>query len=412
MFVSLSVRNYRLYFVGMLLSNIGLWMSRVAQDWLVLTVLTDHSSTALGVITGLQFLPIALLAPSAGALADRIPKRRLLLITQSAAALVWGVMALLTFLGVIQLWQVYALATASGVVAAVDNPTRQAFASEMVPDAYLTNAVGLNSTTFNASRLVGPGLAGLAIAALGIAPVIALNALSYVATLVALLLMNPAELHPAPLSRGRGSVRAGLAYVAHRPDIVLILFLVFMLGTFGLNFQVTNALMATIVFGVGSEQYGLMGTIMGIGTLGAALLAARRQSPRNLIIVAALGGFALFTALLAAAPTYVWYLVLLVPVGLTSLTVMTAANASVQLSTTPAMRGRVMALYMAIFMGGTPIGAPVIGWIGDAYGPRAALGIGAAATGIAFVVAVLFLLRRRHWRLPPLVVRHDYTQEV
>ncbi len=412
MFVSLTVRNYRLYFFGMLLSNIGLWMARVAQDWLVLTVLTNNSSIMLGTITALQFLPIALLSPYAGAVADRFPKRELLMVTQSAAALTWGVQALLVFTGAVQLWHVMALAFLSGVVSSFDNPARQAFSSEMVPDAYLTNAVGLNSTTFNASRLIGPGVAGFAIAAWGIGPALLINAVSYVATLIALLLMRPEELHPAPRTKGRGSVRAGLRYVAKRPDIVLTLFIVFMLGTFGLNFQVTNALMATTVFGVGSEEYGMMGTVMGIGTLVAALMAARRQRPRNLVLVGALGGFALFLTIAALTPHYYVYLAALVPVGLCSLTVMTSANASVQLSTTPAMRGRVMALYMAIFMGGTPVGAPLIGWIGEVFGARATLLVGSLATGLAFVVAVLFLLRRRHWRLPSFPVRRDLTPDV
>ena len=224
MFVSLSVRNYRLYFVGMLLSNIGLWMSRVAQDWLVLTVLTDRSATALGAVTGLQFLPLALFAPAAGGLADRFSKRTLLFLTQTAAAVQWGTLALLTFTGAVQLWHVSVLAFIGGTIAALDAPARQAFASEMVTDSYLTNAVGLNSTAFNASRFLGPGIAGFTIAAWGIAPAIAFNALSYVATLLALALMDPRELHPAPRSSGRGSVRAGFRYVADRPDIVGVLF--------------------------------------------------------------------------------------------------------------------------------------------------------------------------------------------
>lgn len=402
LFASLSLRNYRLYFFGALLSNVGLWMFRVAQDWLVLTILTDHSSLALGTITGLQFLPILLLSAWTGAIADRFDRRRLMMITQSLLGLVALVQAVLVITGAVQLWQVYVLAVMSGLVTAFDNPARQAFVSEMVPDSYLVNAVGLNSTTFNASRLVGPGIAGLTIGAWGVGPAILFNALSYAATVAALLAMDPARLRSAPHTRGKGSVRAGLSYVARRPDILLVLFMVFMLGTFGLNFQVTNALMATQVFAVGPEEFGLMGTVMGLGTLVAALMAANRKRPRISVLVGGLAGFTAGMVGLALSPSYVVYVVLLAFVGLSSLTVMTSANATVQLSTEPQMRGRVMALYMMVFMGGTPIGAPLIGWIGAAFGARATLLAGALATGFAVVAAVLVLLRaRRRGELEP-----------
>ena len=406
MFASLSLRNYRLYFFGALLSNIGLWMFRVAQDWLVLTILTDNSSVALGTITGLQFLPILLLSAYAGGIADRFDRRRLLMFTQTLLGLVALVQAALVLTGAVQLWHVYVLATLSGVATAFDSPARQAFVSEMVPDSYLVNAVGLNATTFNASRLVGPGIAGLTIGAWGVGPAILVKALSSAATLLALASMDPARLRPAPRSRGKGSVRAGLAYVWQRPDILLVLFMVFMLGTFGLNFQVTNALMATQVFGVGPEEFGLMGTVMGLGTLAAALMAANRKRPRIWVLVGALAGFAAGMAGLALSPSYLVYLALLAIVGLCSLTVMTSANATVQLSTDPQMRGRVMALYMLVFMGGTPIGAPLIGWIGAVFGARATLLVGAIATGLTVVVAVIVLVRVRR-RGQPAVVSTD-----
>lgn len=394
-FASLSVRNYRLYFFGALLSNVGLWMFRVAQDWLVLTELTDHSSIALGTITGLQFLPILLFSAWAGALADRFDRRKLMMLTQSILGAVALVQALLVISGAVELWHVYVLATLSGIASAFDAPVRQAFVSEMVPDSYLVNAVGLNSTTFNASRLVGPGVAGLTIGAWGVGPAILFNALSYAATVLALASMDPDRLRPAPRTRGRGSVRAGLAYVAGRPQIMLVMFMVFMLGTFGLNFQVTNALMATQVFAVGPEEFGLMGTVMGAGTLVAALVAANRKQPRTSVLIGALGAFTLGMVGLALAPSYAVYVVLLALVGLASLTVMTSANVTVQLSTEPAMRGRVMALYMMVFMGGTPIGAPLIGWIGAMFGARATLAVGAMATGLAVLTALVVLLRVR-----------------
>lgn len=395
LFASLSVRNYRLFFIGGLVSNTGTWMARVAQDWLVLTELTNHSSAALGIVTGLQFAPIALLAPLTGAVADRFPRRRILLVTNLTAGTLATILAVLTLTGVVQLWHVYVLATLLGASAAFDAPARQAFASEMVPGDLLTNAVGLNSTSFNAARLLGPGVAGLTIAAWGVGPALALNALSFVGPTIALLRMDPAELRAAPLRRGRGAIREGLAYVRGRPDLMTIMFIVFMLGTFGLNFQLTNALMATEVFGVGAEAYGLLGTVQAIGTLGAALVAARRRRPRLRLILGALAAFSLVTVGLSAAPIYWVYAALLVPVGLAALTVMTAANALVQLTTEPSMRGRVMALYMAIFMGGTPLGAPAIGWVGEVWGPRWTLLVGAIATGITVAVVVVFVLVQR-----------------
>lgn len=401
MFSSMGIRNYRLFWTGGLVSNVGTWMARVAQDWLVLTVLTANSATALGIITGLQFLPVALLAPYAGSLADRIPKRKLLMYTQAAQALIGLTMAALVLGGLIQLWHVYVLATLLGVAAAFDGPARQSFAPEMVPEKLIPNAVGLNTTSFNSARLIGPAVAGVMIAAWGVGPAMVINGLSFVAVLIALAMMNPTELTPAPRARSKGSIMAGLQYVRSRPDIMLLMFLVFMLGTFGMNFQITNALMATAVFKVGAEQYGLLSSILAIGSVSAGLLAARRTQLRLRLIIGALSGFAIATTALALAPGYWWYAVFLIPTGLTSLTVMTAANASVQLSTTPVMRGRVMALYQAIFLGGTPIGAPLIGWIGDAWGPRWTLAVGAIACALAVVIAVGYLVRQSGWGIMP-----------
>ena len=405
MFSSMTIRNYRLFWTGGFVSNVGTWMARVAQDWLVLTVLTANSATALGIVTGLQFLPIAVLAPYAGALADRVPKRKLLMWTQAAQALVGLTLAALVLGGGVQLWHVYLLAVLLGVAGAFDGPARQSFAPEMVPERLIPNAVGLNSTSFHAARLVGPAVAGLTIAWWGVGPALLLNGFSFIAVLIALAMMDPSTLTPAPQSRRKGSIVAGMRYVRARPDIMLLMFIVFMLGTFGLNFQLTNALMATAVFHVGAEQYGLLGSILAIGSLAAGLLAARRTQMRLRLIIGAMAGFSLAVGVLAVAPTYWWYAAFLVPVGLTSLTVMTAANASVQLSTEPVMRGRVMALYQAIFLGGTPLGAPMLGWIGDAWGPRWTLAIGAIACAVTVVVAVGYLVRQSGWGFLPW--RHD-----
>ena len=396
-FSSLSIYNYRVFAAGALISNTGTWMGRVAQDWLVLTQLGPASSVAppvaLGIVTGLQFAPLALLAPVGGMIADRFPKRRILFATQSALALTSLLTGILVVTGVATLWQIYLMAFIQGVATALDNPARQTFVSEMVPHESLSNAVGLNSASFNAARLIGPGVAGLVIAAFDTGPAFFVNTLSFVAVLFALSRMRPGELSPSPRQRGKGQVREGLRYVRGRPDIILIMALVFVLGTFGMNFQMTTALMATATFGKGASEYGLLGSIMAVGSLSAALLSARRPNPRLRILLVAYGAFSLASAAAALAPSYEWFALLLIPVGLAALTVLTTANSMVQLSVDPMMRGRVMALYMAVFMGGTPLGSPLIGWIGSAWGPRWTILIGSVCTGLAVVGAILYLVR-------------------
>ncbi len=399
MFASLSVRNYRWWASGAFVSNVGTWMGRVAQDWLVLTVLTDHSSTALGVVTGLQFLPFLLLAPFAGAFVDRRNKRRILLVTQSLLAVTSLLLGLLVVSGHVTLWEVYLLALIQGMVTAVDNPARQTFVSEVVPRSVLANAVSLNSASFNAGRLIGPGLAGLLIAAIGTGPVLLMNTASFVFVILALAGLDRSQLHPAGRPRGRGSVREGLGYVRRRPDLLLVMFLVFMLGTFGMNFQITMALMATTIFHKGAGEYGLLGSVMAVGSLSGALFSARRNEPRLRILLTALVGFVIATAAASLAPTYVAFAVLLVPVGLASLTALTTANSLVQTRVDPDMRGRVMALYMAIFAGGTPFGAPLIGWIGEAFGARWTIAVGSVAVLVALVAAAVWLSRHQNVRV-------------
>jgi MFS family permease len=353
-------------------------------------------------------------------IADRFPKRRTLFATQSAMALTSLLTGVLVVTGSVQLWHIFALAFVQGVAAALDNPARQTFVSEMVPHESLSNAVGLNSASFNAARLIGPGVAGLVIAAVGTGPAFFLNTFSFVAVLFALSRMRPEELNPAPRQRGKGQIREGLRYVRGRPDIILIMALVFVLGTFGMNFQMTTALMATGVFHKGAGAYGLLGSIMAVGSLSAALLSARRPNPRLRILLAAFAAFAVASALAALAPSYVWFAVALIPVGLTALTVLTTANSMVQLSVDPAMRGRVMALYMAVFMGGTPLGSPLIGWIGSAWGPRWTILVGSLATGLAVLAAMLYLIRseemhvRYHHRHRPRfsVIRGEISEPV
>jgi MFS family permease len=395
-FSSLRNPNYRLWAAGAIVSNTGTWMQRVAQDWLVLTGLTHDSGLAVGITTGLQFAPMLLLAPLAGSVADRLDRRRVLMTTQTLSGVLALVLGLLVVFDVAQLWHVYVLAALLGVVAAVDGPARQAFVSELVPQADLPNAVGLNSASFHAGRLIGPGIAGLLIHWLGTGPVFLINAATFTAVLASLTRMDVGRLNrSARLTRTRGSVRAGVSYVRHRPDIVLVMLIVGMVGTFGLNFQLTTALMARLAFHKGSGEYGLLGSIMAIGSLAGALLAARRERPSMRLVIGATAVFGVFSGVAALMPSYPLFAVALIPVGLSALTLMTAANALVQLATAPQMRGRVMALYMAVFMGGTPLGSPVIGWVGEQFGPRWTILIGSIASLGTAAAAGLWLLRQR-----------------
>ena len=398
-FTSLEIRNYRVWAAGALVSNIGTWMGRVGQDWLVLTVLTAGSATALGIVTGLQFLPFLLLAPWAGLIADRFPKRRTLLATQTMLAVSSLVLGVLAVTGTAQLWHVYAIALLQGVTTAIDNPTRQAFVSEMVPSEKLANAVALNSASFNLGRLIGPGVAGVVIAWWGTGEALLLNTGTFVFVIVALLMLRRSELRPAPLAKARGGIREGFRYVRDRGDIQLVMLLVFVLGTFGMNFQITMALMATKVFDKGAGEFGLLGSIMAVGSLTAALLSARRKTPRLRVLLLSLAGFTVAATVAAAAPTYWTFALALVPVGLTALTALTTANAMVQTRVAPEMRGRVMALYMAIFMGGTPAGAPLIGWISETFGPRWTIGIGALAMALTLLGVSVWLGRSQNVRV-------------
>jgi len=395
-FASLKVFNYRLWAGGAIVSNTGTWMQRVAQDWLVLTELTDHSAVAVGITTGLQFGPMLLLGPFAGVLADRLPKRFLLMVTQGLMGFWSLILGLLVVTGTAQLWHVFVLAGLLGATAAVDAPARQTFVAEMVPEDKLSNAVGLNSASFHAGRLLGPAVAGLLIALVGTGPVFMINAVTFMATLLSLTQMRVRELlatKKAP--REKGQVREGLRYVRGRPDIMLVMAIVGMVGTFGLNFQMTTALMATSVYDKGAGEYGLLGSIMAIGSLAGALLAARRARPRLRLLVGATAAFGVLATASALMPTYELFALSLIPVGLSSLTLMTAANTRVQLSTEPEMRGRVMALYMAIFMGGTPIGAPLIGVIGETFGARYTILLGGVVSMLVAVVAAVYVVRSR-----------------
>jgi MFS family permease len=395
-FRALAHPGYRLWAVAALVSNTGTWMQRVTQDWLVLTDLTVDSALALGVVTGLQFAPMLLLAPWSGLIADRFDRRRVLLVTQAVQGALALVLGVLVVTGAVELWHVLLLAAGLGVATALDAPARQTFVSALVPPEDLPNAVSLNSATFHTGRLLGPAAAGLLIAGVGTGWVFLVNAATFAATLLALVALRRRDHERL---RSTGGLRAGLAYVRSRPDLVMVLALVAVVGTLGLNMQLTSAVMARVEFGRGPEDFGFLGSLAAVGAVTGALVAARRERPRLRTVVLAALAFGVASTGSALMPTFPLYAVSLVPVGLTALTLMTTANAAVQASTPPELRGRVMALYLAIFLGGTPLGSPFVGWVGEVAGPRWTIGVGAIAALVAGVTALAWLVRRERVRV-------------
>jgi MFS family permease len=394
-FRSLRVRNYRLFASGQVVSLSGTWAQRVAQDWLVLG-LTDNSGTALGVVTALQFLPVLLFGLYGGLLADRYDKRRLLVGAQASMGVLALVLGVLDATGSVELWHVYALAFGLGMATVVDTPTRQAFVSEMVGPADLPNAVSLNSATFNVSRIIGPALAGVVIAQWGTSWVFLGNAASYVAVISGLAMMRTQDLQRSvPPPRQPGQLREGLRYVRERRELAVPILLVFLVGTFGLNFQITLSLVAKQVFHRGASEFGLLTSAFAVGSLIGALASARRGAPTARRMVAAAAVFGVLEVVVGLAPTFDTMMLLLVPTGVAVLTFTTTANALVQLGTDAAVRGRVMSLYVLVFLGGTPIGAPVIGVVAEHLGPRASLTIGGAVCTLAALGAGALLSERQ-----------------
>lgn len=399
-FRSLANYNYRLWAGGAIVSNVGTWMQRVAQDWLVLTQLTHNNASALGVVMALQFGPQMLMLPWSGFAADFFERRKLLMATQAAMCACALGLGLLTVTGLVELWHVYVFAFLHGCAAAFDAPARQTFVSDLVGEADLPNAVALNSTSFNAARMVGPALAGLLIAGVGTGWAFLANALSFGGVLCSLTFLRVADLHPVRrAARAPGGFVAGFRYVWARPDLRAILLMLFLIGTFGMNFPIFISTMAVTVFHAGAGGYGLLSSMMAIGTITGALLAAGREKPRIDLLVSGAAIFALGCALAAISPNYWSFGLVLVVIGVSALTVTNSSNSLMQLSTEPAMRGRVMAIRLAIALGGTPIGAPIVGWVADRFGPRWALGVGAAAGLAAAIVMIHYLAKHRHLRL-------------
>ena len=386
-FRSLRGRNYRAWAAGALISNIGTWMQRVAQDWLVLTRLTHHDAAAVGVVMALQFGPQLLLLPLTGATADRFDRRRLLAVTQALMGLLALGLGLLTLSGAVTLWEVYLFAFMLGCVTAFDAPARQTFVAELVGEQDLTNAVALNSASFNAARMIGPAVAGLLIAAVGTGTVFLLNAGSFVAMLATLWRLDGRALAPRP-RRGRFGLTEGFRTVWRRRELRIVLTMLFLVGTFGLNFTIFIATMAVDAFRVGAGRYGGLTAAMAAGSVMGALWVARLPAPGGRRLVVSAFALAVCLTLAATMPDPLLFALVLVAVGLSAQTFTTSTNSMVQLATEPSMRGRVLAILLAIAMGGAPIGSPLVGFVANRFGPRWGLMVGALGCAAAGVLGL------------------------
>lgn len=395
MFRSLALFNYRAWFFGALISNVGTWMQSTALSWIVLTVLTDNDAGAVGINMALQFGPQLLLVPISGFIADKFDRRKVLLITQTTMGMLALVLATVTISGVVTLWMVQLFALVFGVTQAFDAPARQAFVSQVVGRKFLPNAVALNSASFHGARLIGPAFAGIAIALVGPGWVFAVNAVMFIAMIVALSIMRRDELEPSPRgAKGMRDIVQGVKYVRRRGDIMIVMVMAVLLGTFGLNFPIFISTM-TLEFGYDAEAFGLLSSSMAVGSVTGALLAARSERPRYSLIIGGLGLFAIGSAAAAWAPSIWLFAASLAAVGLFGQMFMTNANSQIQLSTAPEMRGRVMALYTAVFLGGTPIGAPLVGVIANAFGARWGVMVAVVAAALAFAIGVIWWFRAR-----------------
>ncbi|MFJ2552317.1 MFS transporter [Microbacterium sp. NPDC087591] len=390
MFRSFANINYRIWFAGALVSNVGGWMQATAQDWVVLTELTDNDATAMGVTMALQFGPPLVLVSLTGWVADRFERRRILLTTQTALLGLAIAVGVLLLNGLMTLPMMFCFALGFGIVNAFDAPARQAFVSDMVSTGDTSNAVALNSASFNLARMIGPAVGGLLIVAIGSGWVFIVNAATFLAMILALAMLRTSLLAPRPKHRSRGGLAAGFRYVWGRSDLRVVFVTVFLIGAFGMNFPIFASTMA-IEFGAGADGYGVLSSILAIGSLAGALLAARRDRARVRVVIFAAGGFGVAAFVSSAMPSYAAYAVTLMFTGFMIVTLLTTANGYVQMTTDPALRGRVLALYMAVIMGSTPVGAPIAGWVADAFGPRAAIMLGGTAGLIACAIGAIWV---------------------
>jgi MFS family permease len=393
-FRSMSVRNYRLYFAGQLISTTGTWMQSIAQAWLVLQI--TGSGVALGVTVALQFTPVLLVGAWGGLVADRVDKRRLLVGTQAAAGVLAIVLGAVTALGVVQLWMIYVLALGLGAVNAVDNPARRAFVVEMVGAEHVSNAVSLSSAMFMAARVIGPAIAGLVIAGVGVSWCFFANGVSYSAAVIAFLAMRENEFFSVePVPRRKGQLREGLRYAWSTPALRLPLVLTAVIGTLAFNFQVVLPLLAKQTFSGGADTLGVLYASMSIGSVIGALVSAHEPRATRRFVLGAAVAFGAALVAAALAPTFAVELLVLVPVGAAGIAFTAMANGVLQTETAPEMRGRVAALFTVAFLGSTPIGGPIIGWVSQQLGPRAGLWVGGVATLVVTVAAIAGIRRHR-----------------
>ncbi len=413
MFRSFASFNYRLWFIGVLVSNIGTWMQATALNWVVLTEVTDHDAAAVGITMALQFGPPLLLVPVTGWVSDRFDRRHVLFATQLSFLLLALGLGLLLLSGQAQLWHLYGFAALFGVVTAFDNPARQTIVTDLVPLQLASNAVALNAAAFNMARLVGPAVAGFTIVALGSGWVFIANASTFVVMLTVVAMLRVDQLTPRPHTAQRTSLLDGFRYVGQRRDIQVVLAIGFLLGAFGMNFPIIASTMA-VEFGRDADGFGLLSSILAIGSLAGALLSARRERARISVVIGASLLFTVASVVSMLMPTYWWFAVSLVPSGFAVVTLLTTANGIVQTSTDPLLRGRVMAIFMAVMMGGTMIGAPLVGWVADVYGPRWAIGVGGAATFVGWTIGMIWLSTsgRLHRRKSRWGLTLDQTQVI
>jgi MFS family permease len=397
-------RNYRILFPANAASNIGTWAQRVAQDWLILQ-LTDNSGTYLGLVTAVQFAPVLLFSLHGGALADRVNKRKLQIMTNFIGAISSLGLGLLVLLGNVKVWHVFFFALCLGIASAVDAPIRQSFTAEIVGHSDIANAVSLNSANFNAGRLVGPALSGFLIARFDTGPSFVINSVTYLFAIVALLRMRESDFFLQEKKVTQGTVREGLRYALARPDLYVVMLTVFFVATFSLNMQIFNALMATKEFGKGPASFGLLGTFVALGSVAGALYSARLEKHRRTIFVIKVGAlFSITISLLSLAPTYFWYALWLPVCGFSALTMLITANSLIQVNSDPAIRGRVSGIYLLIFMGGTPFVAPLIGLSVEIIGVRETIAICGFTSFLACVI--IWVIFRNRVGLP-----HDISVE-
>lgn len=413
-FSSLKIWNYRLYFTGQAISLCGTWMQSIAQSWLVLKI--TGSGTALGLVIALQHLPILLLGPLGGVIADRFPKRKILFFTQSASGILALILGALVATDTVQLWMLYVLAFMLGLVNTIDNPTRQTFVIEMVEKEQIGNAVALNSTQVNVARIIGPAIAGVLIATIGLAWCFAVNGISYIAVLIALFMMRTDDLHPiVSVPRAKGQLREGFRYVASNPLLRDTLIMMAIIGTLSYEFNVILPLFARFTFNGDARTYAALTSAMGLGSVIASLFTANRKKRSPEMLVRAMFLFAMTMFLVAVAPNFTIALIAMVLVGASSINVVTLGNVMLQLESAPEMRGRVMALWTVAFLGSTPIGGPIIGWVGEYAGPRWGLAVGGFAALFAAgfgkmrsyrPLAVWLIGKTRKERTCPLIKKH------